>query len=222
MDSLTALETALNTALDSTGITLTFPRVERFTKPADLVRVSPMRLVLKDTPVGKQALGPLLNLSRAQREQLFDQLAAAICEGAGALLVGDIGVSILSGTGFLAVEFGGAEATTGNLVLESPFTDPVAPTGPTPNLPGPVLPSTFPVLPGPVTAPIGSAPSRPVASIGPLEDHCESVNPLRHTACSKGALLVVGLAGLLATAGVGAADLRHQRRRRARAAEVSA
>jgi hypothetical protein len=58
---------------------------------------------------------------------------------------------------------------------------------------------------------------QPAASVGPLEDHCQSEHPVQHTACSRGALLVAGLVGVLATAAVGALDWRHQRRRRARA-----
>ena len=75
LESLAALETTLNTALESSGVTITFPKVERFTEPADLVRVTPLRIVLKDSPVGKAALGPVLNATREQREQLFDQIA---------------------------------------------------------------------------------------------------------------------------------------------------
>ncbi len=214
IESLTAVETAVNQLLEASGISVSFPKVERFTTPADLVRVTPLRIVLKDTPVGKAVLGPILNLSRAEREQLFDQIAAVYCSAAGALLVGDIGVAVASGTGFIAVEIGGAEATTGDLVLESPFGEGVPP------LLQELIPTVpLPRLPGPIAAPV--APQRPAASIGPLEDHCESAHPLQDTSCSKGSLLVVGLIGLAATAGVGALDWRHQRRRRARAAEVA-
>ena len=60
--------------------------------------------------------------ARAARASCSTQLAAAVLPDlAGALLVGDIGVSIASGTGFLAIEVGGAEATTGELVLDDPF-----------------------------------------------------------------------------------------------------
>lgn len=217
-ESLTALESTLNAALGETGLTLTFPKVERFTTPADVVRITPLRLVLKDNPVGAATLGPVLNLSRAQREQLFDQMSAAICDAAGALLVADIGVSIVAGTGFLAVEIGGAEATTGDLVLDSPFGAIQPPVQTIPDLLVPAGTTKFPTLPGPVTAPLGNDAVQPTSSIGPLEEHCESTNPLRRTACSKGALMAAGIAGLVATAGVGALDWQHQRRKRARMA----
>jgi hypothetical protein len=213
LESLAAAEEAINQVLGWSGITISFPKVQRFTEPADVVRITPLRILLKDSPVGAEVLGPVLNLSRAQREQLFDQIAAAYCSAAGALLVGDIGLSVVSGTGFLAVEIGGAEATTGELVLESPFGEetstPVATDSlvPTPAVPG------LPALPGrPAVAPERP---QPAAAVGPLEERCESAHPLRQTSCSRGALLAVGITGLLATMGVGALDWRHQRRRHA-------
>ena len=212
LESLTAVEDAVNALLATSGVSISFPKVERFTEPADLVRISPLRILVKDSPIGAQTVGAVLNLSRAQREQLFDQVAAAYCSAAGALLVGDIGISVVSGTGFLAVEIGGAEATTGDLVLESPFGEPetAAPVAGDAVLPRPDVPGLPSALPGP--APL-STPQRPTASVGPLEERCESAHPLRRTACSRGALMAVGLAGLAATLGVGALDWRHQRRR---------
>ena len=214
LESLTQLETTLNTALASSGVQITFPKVERFTTPADLIRVTPLRILLKDTPIGKAALGPLLNASRAQREQLFNQIVASAACAAGALLVGDIGLSVASGTGFLEIEIGGAEATTGELVLDSPFGEGEAP------VVDEILPNTppLPTLPFLPVTPGSPIVQRPAASVGPLEDHCESAHPLRDTSCSKGALLAVGLVGLAATAGVGLLDWQHQRRRRASAA----
>jgi hypothetical protein len=214
--SLQATETAINNALAYTGISITFPRVERFTTPADLVRMTPMRIVLQDTPAGKAVLGPVLNLTRAQREQLFTQLTSAICDTAAALLVGDIGLDVASGTGFIAVEIGGAEATSGDLFLQDPFgkgTPP--PESAIPGLPLPAtIPSYLPLLIQPAIAPVAAA--QRAASIGPLTDKCESAHPKHPTACSKGELLAVGLVGFLATAAVGGLDWRHQRRRRAR------
>jgi hypothetical protein len=223
LDSLAAVETAINEVLTPSGISISFPEVQRFTEPADVVRITPLRILLKDTPLGQQTLGPVLNLSRTQREQLFDQIAAVYCNAAAALLVGDIGISIASGTGFLAVEIGGAEATTGELVLESPFgeettavvTDSLLPTPQAPGLP----PAVAAPPPGPATIAEQGAPA---AAVGPLEERCESAHPLRQTTCSRGALMAVGLAGLAATVGVGALDWRHQRRRAAAAVEGAA
>jgi hypothetical protein len=222
LESLVEVQKAINQALVATGITITFPKVERFTSPADLIRITPMRIVLQDSPLGKEALGPVLNLTRAQREQLFDQLTAAICQAAGALLVGDIALDVASGTGFIAVEIGGAEATTGTLNLQDPFGQITGggPTGPVlPNVSFPTGgPSLLPSLPGP-TAPVAG--SQRTASIGPLKDVCTSAHPKHKTACSKGDALAVGLVGLLATAAMGGLDWQHQRRRRAKRAAAA-
>jgi hypothetical protein len=217
VDSLSTLAKALNAALAPIGITLDLPHVERFKQPSDLVRVTPLRVVLKDSPAGKTALGPGLDLTREQRFKLFNDLASSFCQSAGALLVGDIGVSIASGSGFLAVEVGGAEAISGDLAMGSPFGSPVAPVLGTP-LPGPAdvgavagLPATAPA--GATAGPAGTeVATAPVASIGPLERLCTTVHPFDWPSCSKGAMAPLGLLGLIATGGIGALDWRHQRR----------
>jgi hypothetical protein len=220
LESLVEVEQQINQALAYTGITITFPKVERFTTPADLIRITPLRIVLQDSPAGKDVLGPVLNLTRAQREQLFDQLTATICPAAGALLVGDIGLDVASGTGFIAVEIGGAEATTGQLTLSNPFgsdgTPPAVQALPSVPIPG-TLPSFVSGVPpvGPVAG------AQRTASVGPLKDICKSAHPRHHTPCSKGDALAVGLIGLVATAGVGALDWRHQRRRRRKQAAAA-
>jgi hypothetical protein len=215
-ESLASLETVLNSALEYTGLSITFPKVERFTQPADLIRMTPLTIELRNSQAGHDLLGPILDLTREQREQLFDQIAASFCQASAATLVGGIGLDIAAGSGFLTIELGGAEATTGDLVLESPFGPDEGGSVdlPSSDLGGGVPPGSF------VTVPDGTAPPasvvQPAAKVGPLEDHCESAHPLRHTACSKGAALAVGLIGVLATAAVGALDWRHQRRRAAR------
>jgi hypothetical protein len=214
-ESLVALETTLNGALKSTGLSISFPKVERFKEPADLIRMTPLTIQLKDSPLGGDVLGPVLNFTREQREQLFTQIATSFCQAAAATLVGGIGLDIAAGSGFLTIELGGAEATTGELVLEDPFgpdqggkveLPPAGETG--------VPPGSFVTVPDGLVPPPSAV--QPAARIGPLEDHCESAHPLRHTACSKGAALAVGLVGVLATAAVGALDWRHQRRRATR------
>jgi hypothetical protein len=222
VESTQELQAAVNEALAPSGITVSFPRVQRFEEPADVVRMTPMRIVLKDSPAGKATIGPALNLTRKQREQLFVELASVICDAAGVLLVGDIAVSIASGTGFLAIEVGGAEATTGDLVLGNPFGPPVAPDGPLADvtLPGELAGGAGPGGPA-LTAPpaaggrdgASTTDSRPVASIGPLESLCETIHPSADTSCSEGALLPLGIIGLAATVGVGALDHRRQRSR---------
>jgi hypothetical protein len=214
------LEGAINTALAPMGITVTFPKVERLTEPTDLVRVTPLRIVLADSPAGKAALGPGLNLTREQRSELFELIASRYCRAAGALLVGDIALSIASGTGFLAIEIGGVEAQTADLVLEDPFGSFTA--APSDVLPVSGLPGTpgTPAVPGAPAPVAGAVPAaapaaaQPVADVGPLESLCETIHP-RGGGCSEGAMLPLGAMGLAATLGVGALDWQHQRRRAA-------
>src|SRR3546814_12781638 len=70
LDSLHDLGESVNEVLAPIGLTVQFPRVERFEDPADLVRITPLRIVVRDTQVGKALLGPLLDISRTQREQI--------------------------------------------------------------------------------------------------------------------------------------------------------
>lgn len=222
LETLGSLQDVVNNMLAAaqTGITITFPKFEHITEPADIVRLSPLRIELKDSGLGATVAGPLLNATREQREQLYDQIASSFCELAGLPLVADIGLAIAAGTGFITIDIGGAEATTSDLEVSSPFGDATAP--PTQVTNGGPLP-TLPTVPGSPVLAGGAQTNQPVANVGPLRDRCESVNPLSHRACSEGALLIAGLLGLVATAGVGALDWRHQRRRRAAAAaEVTA
>ena len=215
-DDLSTVESALNTLLAPSGISVSLPHTERLTEPNDLVRVTPMRVELRDSPAGKTALGPALDLSREQRSQLFDSLVKLYCKSASALLVGDVGLSIVSGTGFLTVEIGGVEATSSDLVLGNPFGAPVPPPAvavPPPPAGSPALGAATPAAPDVVApaAPAAVAPGRPAVASGPLDEVCESIHP-NHDGCSQGAGAVAGVVGLLATVSVAGADLFRQRR----------
>ncbi len=218
LESLAAVQDAINAALEFTGISIQMPHVERFEEPTDLVRVTPLLITLRDSPAGKATLGPGLNATREQREQLFVDLSKAICDAAGALLVGDIGVSIASGTGFVTYGIGGAEAISGDFIAENPFGQAIAPSGlPVPPPASGVLPiASAPTAPAALPSGGGTAPTtkgQPVADVGPLEELCESVHPFQWPDCSKGAMAPLGLLGVLATTGMAALDWRHQRRR---------
>lgn len=221
LGDLAQAEEALNAALLPTGLQVELPRVERLEEPTDLIRVTPLRLTFSDSEVGALVLGPLLNATREQREQLFDDLSAAYCDLAGVLLVADIGVSIAAGTGFLIAEIGGVEALSGEFVTENPFGAAIAPDLGAPPVAGPVsgAPSIAGGAVAPPPAPPAAAPAaestRPVASIGPLQELCETIHPRRAPGCSEGAMAPLGALGLLATAAIGALDWRHQRARAA-------
>lgn len=224
-DDLAAVERAVNDLLVPAGITITFPRVERMLDPTDLIRVTPMRIELRDSPVGKTALGPALDLTREQRGQLFDSLVEAYCDSASALLVGDIAVSVVSGTGFLTIELGGVQASSADLEVGNPFGEipPFAGLPPaTPEISGGAAVGTSApsgsFVPGP-TPPTtvawnGQHQALPARSIGPVEELCESLHP-NGASCSEGSAAAVGAVGLLATAAMAAADVLRQRRQAA-------
>jgi len=214
VDQLQGVQDAVNAALVPSGVTISFPHIEHLTSPNDLIRVTPMRILLKDSPLGKTAVGPVLNLTRAQREMLFDTVVGVYCNAAAALLTGDIMMSVVSGTGFLVVDIGGAEATTADVRFTNPFGNFVPEV--LLNVPAvlglPEFAGVF--VPSPYTS--GAAPASlataPAASV-PLVGHCESRHAFHWPPCSHGAALPIGLIGLAATVGVAGLDWRHQRRR---------
>jgi hypothetical protein len=215
IDQLTQLQDTINAVLAASGVTVELPRVEHITTPNDFVRVTPLRVTLKDTPLGKALLGPVLNLTREQREQMFDQVVSVLCSLAGALLVGDIGVSVASGTGFLIVEIGGAEASSADLLLTNPFgaDPPFAVSGiedSTTFSAGQPATAGRPAVPGaPGSGVLGS--SDTVAS-GPLERLCETLHPSKGPGCTTGMGVPIGIAGLALTSGIAFLDWRRQRR----------
>ncbi len=219
-EELGPVEDAANLLLALSGISIDFPAVEYYDEPTDLVRVTPLRIELRDSPAGGLILGPVLNASRAQREQLFDELTASICEAAGVLLVGDIAVSVVSGTGFLVFEIGGVEAISGEFFVGEAIGLPSAsgPTEPLPTQPTSGVASAAggrdapgAVVPSPVGEQAADVSLRPAAGVGPLERVCESVHPFDWPSCSQGAAPMAGLIGLMATGAMFGLDLRRQR-----------
>jgi hypothetical protein len=211
-DSTTALTDVINVALAPVGIAVRLPSVQRTSAATDLVRVTPLEVEMRDTPLGRAVLGPVLDLTRAQREQLFDEVNAAYGPAGIALLVADIMLSIAGGQGAVTARVGGAEASSGDLDLQDPFgdaggADPGAPVvAPGTPIPPPAVPTT------------AQSPSRPVAAPATpvvTEARCVSVHEERPRGCSDGSLLPLGLAGLAGAVGVGGIDALRQRRRRA-------
>jgi hypothetical protein len=212
VDQLGSLQTTLNTALAESGITIELPRVEHLKSPNELIRITPLRIELKDSPAGKTVLGPGLNLTHTQREQLFDQIVGVYCPFASELLVGDITLDVLSGTGFLTIDIGGADATSSDAITGNPFgsDQPVA------NLPA--LPGLPPTIPG-LGLPSLGLPAAPPAvaltgagAIGKIKSVCESLNTNRKSSCSRGIAVPVGIAAVVLAAGVGYLDFRRRRR----------
>lgn len=211
VDDLTPLEDALNTALAASGLTIELPRVERLTDPTDLIRVSPLRITLKDSPAGKATLGPALNLTREQRAQLFDAVVGVYCRAASVLLVGDVSLSVVSGTGFMIIEVGGVEAMSAESVIGNPFGEfaPVqAQAGEST-----VEEGGFTFANGvPATPPSATTTATAGSDLGPLASICESLHATRKPLCSRGLGAPLGVAGVAATAAMAYLDWRKQRR----------
>lgn len=222
-DDVGAVEDAANRLLEPLGASIELPRTERFLEPNDLVRVTPLRLTIRDSPAGQTVFGPLFDATREGRSDLFDALTSALCDLAAVLLVGDIVLSVIAGTGFLTIDIGGVEASSSDFELHDPFGDPIVP--PVADLPilddvaaGP-KPSTETVSarPTPSAPATGSTEEALPASSrsGPLERVCESVHP-NADSCSEGAAVLLGLLALLGTVGVAGADVVRERRARSR------
>jgi hypothetical protein len=213
---LAAAQEAINAALAPTGFRVELPRVERIEEPVDLVRVTPLRLLVADSPLGASGVRPALDATREVRSALFETVATAYCRTASFLLVGDIGVGIASGTGSLVLEVGGVEARSAEVVIEDPFGVLGAP--------APVVGAAVPGAPAPaagtgaVPAPAastaaGPAPGGVAVATRPIatERVCESLHTFRWPPCSQGAAGVVGLVGAGATAAMAVLDLRRRR-----------
>ena len=234
LEEIAQVEATANEVLAPLGLRLDFPEVERLTDGSDLIRVSPLRIELRDTPVGKLVFGPVLEATREQRLQLFDELTTQICDLAGVLLVADIAVSVVAGTGFLVLEVGGARATSSDLEVFDPFGDLPTGTGGAAPSPSGAAPSVDVPTPQPASAPgaagvVSPAVSTPAAATTPapgatplvtqparvtpgaIEEVCESVHPNRSPSCSTGAVAAVGVLGLLATVGAAGLDVRRRR-----------
>ena len=206
----------LNTGLTPLGITLTAPFVERFTDPADVVRITPLRIRFGDSPLGAVLLGPLLDASRQLRDDLAAAVIAATCKASTLFLLSEIAVGQLSGIGSTLISVGGAEATTGLVALENPFGEGGL-LGPSPAAPAPSGPSA-PSAPAAPTAPAVDPAAPPTPTVeavpaGSFRRLCESVHPFAWPSCSAGAGPFVGAAAIGATGAIALLDWRHQRRR---------
>jgi hypothetical protein len=206
---------AVNAALAPSGLRIELPVVERLTEPVDLVRVTPLRIVVEDSQLGATAVRPGLDASREIRSQLFDALVQLDCGLANFFLIGEISLGVASGTGALVIDIGGVEARSEELVVEDAFGTqlPAATPSPLPAQPIPLASAPEPALPPVVAAPTApTAPSAmPTAQPVRGERRCESVHSFSWPSCSEGAAGAVGVIGAAATAAAAVLDFRRRR-----------
>ena len=212
---LDELTKTINSALLPTGIAIEFPKVQKLKEPIELVRVTPLRIIFKDSQLGAQLISPLLEATGAERSEIFNQITAIACQLSSILFAGDVGLTIASGSGSLAVQIGGVQAYADDTVSDNPFAGlPEAPLGIGPATGTPDFTTTTPGSPGSTT------PGQTLTSAPSGSEGCESVHPFHWPPCSRGAPWLVGLLGLAGVGTMAGLDWRHQRRVRARRLET--
>ncbi len=76
------------------------PTVERFTEPADVVRITPLQIRFGDSPVTSVLTGPLLDATRELRDDLAACPSSQVtCRAATPMLLAEILIGQLAGTG---------------------------------------------------------------------------------------------------------------------------
>lgn len=107
----------INTVLAPLGLQLLPPRAQ-FIGATQFLR--PLELVVGKSLLSENAVGPLLAALQPARSQL-DQLATKVCGATSVLTVADVGLALAAGSGTLSLQFGGVEATSGDIEAKNPF-----------------------------------------------------------------------------------------------------
>ncbi len=104
------------------GVQLNMPTVEA----ADgRVKVTPMEFLVTDMPWGAQVVAPFLGQLQPLKEALTKQLLDEDCKNETALLLLDVVLGILAGSGSIEVTAGGVEAWTADTDFSSPPLEPL-------------------------------------------------------------------------------------------------
>jgi hypothetical protein len=212
----------VNKALATTGLHLTVPTP---TKRSDgTVAIAPMSLGIDDSKAGATLLDPVTTATQPIQQQLAQALLKFSCKSGSALLLKDIGLGAVDGTGGFDLKFGGVSAGTTAVAYTNPFGDVQLGTsagslsggsaaGGT-TVPGSAGSAGGGIPGGPST--VGSVPgSTPqLAGQTKLAESCATTSSAHWPSCSNGAALAAGLLGLAAVGGIGGADWLMTRRRR--------
>lgn len=109
MRDLEGFRTGLEQLLAPLGVQLQLPSV---VVDGGRVRVTPMGFVLRDMPWGGQVIAPFLGDIQPLKEVLTRQLLDEDCRNESSLLVLDVVLGILGGSGSVQIEAGGVEVAT--------------------------------------------------------------------------------------------------------------
>ena len=211
----------INKALADTGLHLTLPTPR---KTADGgIAIPPLSVGIDDSKAGGAILDPINTATQPVQQQLAQALLQISCKMGTPLLLKDIGLGAVDGTGGVDLKFGGVSAGTTAVAFTNPFGN-VALGSSSPQLVGGttaaggssgIAPAAGGAVGGPagaVGSPPGSAPQ--LAGSSKVAESCATTSPANWPSCSSGSALVAGLLGLVAVAGVGGADFLATRRRR--------
>jgi hypothetical protein len=205
---LADVSAAVEPVLTPLGLQLSFPQAR--TDPGS-VSLSPLRLRVSKS-VAAPALVPIFDAIQPVREPLVDAIRSGTDQADAAILLSDIALGVLTGGSNLDIELGGVTAATAepaaafrfgtaggfDLGATGPGTATIGATGP--GLGMPDAPSPLPAAGGARTS--GDSGGDLVSEARPASSS---------SARRGGALLMVGLAGLLAAAAMALADYRRIR-----------
>ncbi len=141
LNELAAFEAGLEQLLGPFGVELNLPRVE---VTEGRVKVTPMEFLVKDMPWGAQVVAPFLGNIQPYKEALTKQLLAEDCKNESSLILLDVILGILAGSGSLEIMAGGVEAWTADTDFSAP---PLEPLPPMTELPPDTTPPPVEVMP---------------------------------------------------------------------------
>ena len=117
MADLSAFRTGLEQLLAPFGVRLELPALEI---DGGRVRVTPMSFKVRDMPWGNKVVAPFLGQVQPWKEALTRQLLDEDCKNESSLLVADVLLGILGGSGSIELDAGGVEAWTADTDFSSP------------------------------------------------------------------------------------------------------
>jgi hypothetical protein len=220
-DQLSTLFQVANTALEGTGFHISLPTTT--TLDDGQLNLNPLSIGIDNSALGQEIVGPVLGQVQPLRDQLDQVLLTDIsCKVGTPLTVADIGLGVLSGGGNLDLQLGYLQSVSDGNSYANPFGTCLLScgsvslgqgAGPAPGTDlgatgSPGTPAT-PAVPG--TG--GSGGTRALGKVTRTVE-CMSTSLAGHFGCSNGDAVPVGIIGLAAVLGVGAADYARLRRYR--------
>lgn len=217
-DQATAVIATVNKLIATSGLHLTPPTVAKNSTGG--LTITPMSLGITNSQLGGEVLNPLNTATQPVQQQLVQILLGINCKTATPLLLKDIVVGALDGTGSANMLLGGVTVSSSAIAYTNPFGNVQFGTssgqplgGSSAAAPGAVPGGIGASVPGgSVGAAAGNAPQ--LANQAQVSQSCATTSPAHWPSCSNGAALAAGLLGLVAVVGVGGADFLVARRRR--------